>query len=85
MEPIEKQLSIRGINVTYYEWGMGGETTSCSSRDGFHPGVLGAPYEIWGGTTVWALDMRGHGRSDNFGPYEWSISVRRGCFTRQWS
>ena len=74
MQPIEKQLSIRGINVTYYEWGdRAGDDVLFVHATGFHARCWDATIrELGSAFHCLALDMRGHGRSDNVGPYEWS-------------
>ena len=74
MQPIEKQLSIRGINVTYYEWGdRAGDDVLFVHATGFHARCWDATIrELGSAFHCLALDLRGHGRSDNVGPYEWS-------------
>ena len=74
MQPIEKQLSIRGINFTYYEWGdRAGDDVLFVHATGFHARCWDATIrELGSAFHCLALDMRGHGRSDNVGPYEWS-------------
>ena len=73
VQPIERQLSIRGINITYYEWGeRGGTDVLLAHATGFHARCWDATIrELGSSFHCVALDMRGHGRSDNVGPYEW--------------
>ncbi|GIT39196.1 MAG: hypothetical protein Ct9H300mP8_03920 [Gammaproteobacteria bacterium] len=84
MEPIEKNLSIRGINVTYYEWGdRAGDDVLFIHATGFHARCwdatireLGEPITVW----LWiceAMVVR------IMWSYEWSTFGADCCFTRQ--
>ncbi len=73
-EPIEHQLQTNGINLTYFEWGdPTGETVLLIHATGFHARCWDQVVaELGEGYHVYAVDMRGHGRSDKTPPYVWA-------------
>jgi pimeloyl-ACP methyl ester carboxylesterase len=73
-EPVEHQLNANGINLTYFEWGKAGDQpVLLIHATGFHARCWDQVVAALGdGYHVYALDMRGHGRSDKVPPYVWA-------------
>jgi len=77
-EPIEHRIDLGDGELSCYEWG------TTEDREVNHDVVLvhatGFHARCWDQvvrclperTHVWAIDMRGHGRSDKVGPYTWA-------------
>jgi pimeloyl-ACP methyl ester carboxylesterase len=72
-EPKEHQLQTNGINLTYFEWGdPEAEPVLLIHATGFHARCWDRVVaELGDGFHVYAVDMRGHGRSDKIPPYVW--------------
>jgi pimeloyl-ACP methyl ester carboxylesterase len=69
----ELRLAVNGIELACFEWGKpGGQQALLAHATGFHARcwdqVIALLPADW---HVFALDMRGHGRSDNDGPFGW--------------
>ena len=63
-----------GVRLCYFEWGAPNEkpTVLCVHATGFHARCWdGVIRELGEGWHVVALDLRGHGRSEKRGPYDW--------------
>ena len=73
-EPIEHQLHTNDINLTYFEWGdPNGQDVLLIHATGFHARCWDRVVaELGEGYHVYAVDMRGHGRSDKIPPYVWA-------------
>ena len=73
-EPIQHQLHTNDINLTYFEWGdPAGEPVLLIHATGFHARCWDqVAAELGDGYHIYAVDMRGHGRSDNTPPYVWA-------------
>ena len=70
----EKYLQINGIRLCYMEWGTaspGAETYLLIHATGFHSRCWDQTIASMGEAHVIAVDMRGHGRSDNDEPLTW--------------
>lgn len=71
--PRELRLAVQGIELTCFEWGeSGGQQVLLVHATGFHARcwdrVVALLPQDW---HVYAVDMRGHGRSSNDGPFGW--------------
>jgi len=72
MNPVEKQIQVNSVNLTYFEWGERlDRTILLVHATGFHARCWDQVVAELGGSHIIAVDMRGHGRSQNQGPYEW--------------
>lgn len=77
-EPHEQYLQVRDLRLCYFEWGtatQGQPTYLLCHATGFHArcwdSVVAAVHQQAPNAHVVALDMRGHGRTDNSPPYDW--------------
>jgi pimeloyl-ACP methyl ester carboxylesterase len=72
--PVEHQFNANGINLTYFEWGEpGNQAVLLIHATGFHARCWDRVVDQLGtGYHVYAVDMRGHGRSDKTPPYVWA-------------
>ncbi len=71
-EPVEKQIHVNGVNLTYFEWGERVDhTILLVHATGFHARCWDLVVAEMGDRHIIAVDMRGHGRSQKQGPYEW--------------
>ncbi len=82
-EPAARSVRVNGIELSYFEWpGAPGSTEPplvFAHATGFHARVFDAIIDHFPERCVFALDMRGHGRSTG-GPVEhWSQMARDIC------
>ncbi|MGD8418304.1 MAG: alpha/beta hydrolase [Pseudomonadales bacterium] len=72
-EPREHQFQTSGPRLTYFEWGQSGEPeVLLLHATGFHARCWDQVVRALGpGYHVYAVDMRGHGRSERTPPYVW--------------
>ena len=71
-EVIESQYHANGINLTVYEWPADGPKVFFAHATGFHARCWDGVIERLPGLHCYAIDMRGHGRSDKpEPPYVW--------------
>lgn len=72
-EPIQHEYQTSGPRLTYFEWGEpGGQPVLFLHATGFHARVWDQTIRHLGpGYHAYAVDMRGHGRSDRVPPYVW--------------
>jgi pimeloyl-ACP methyl ester carboxylesterase len=72
-QPLEHQFQTSTARITYFEWGPAdGAVVLLLHATGFHARcwdqvVASLPPQLH----VYAVDMRGHGRSEKIGPYQW--------------
>ncbi|HAK53145.1 MAG TPA: alpha/beta hydrolase [Gammaproteobacteria bacterium] len=72
----EKYIEVNGANLCYFETGEclpGRDSFLFVHATGFHARCWDRTVRHLGNHHVVAVDMRGHGRSDNVGPYSWDI------------
>lgn len=72
-QPLEHRYDANGIGLTYFEWGEpGAQQVFLVHATGFHARCWDQVVaELGEGYHVYAVDMRGHGRSDKVPPYVW--------------
>ena len=72
-EPREHCASVRGTEITYFEWGdPTDQPVIMLHATGFHARCWDAAVAaLGGGYRVIAVDQRGHGRSGKNGPFGW--------------
>lgn len=71
-EPKESRLQIDGIDLQVYEWPGEGQPVFLAHATGFHARCWDQVVAHLPGRHVFAIDMRGHGRSDKpEPPYHW--------------
>jgi len=71
-EPKESRLRINGIELQVYEWPGEGQPVFLAHATGFHARCWDQVVAHLPGRHVFAIDMRGHGRSDKpEPPYAW--------------
>lgn len=73
---VERSVSVNNIDLCYFEWGeeyREGETILLVHATGFHARCWDKTADLLPGKHVIAIDMRGHGRSDNTPPISWHI------------
>ncbi len=73
-QPKQHQLSFPGVDLCVFEWGQpGGQQVLLVHATGFHARcwdqVVAKLPQDW---HVYAVDMRGHGRSSNTEPFTWA-------------
>ena len=80
-EPIERRFQTSGPQLTYFEWGRKGEPqVLLLHATGFHGRCWDEVVRVLGpGYNVYAVDMRGHGRSDKVPPYVWATFAQDIC------
>ncbi len=73
-EPRQHEFQTSGPKLCYFEWGEpGGQTVLLLHATGFHARCWDQTIARLGdGYHVYAVDMRGHGRSDRVPPYVWA-------------
>lgn len=71
--PQQHEFQTSGPRLTYFEWGEpGGRPVLLLHATGFHARCWDRVVaELGEGYHVYAVDMRGHGRSENTPPYVW--------------
>ena len=70
----ENYVSVNGTNLCWFEWGSqykDEETVLLVHATGFHARCWNQIVNHLGRKHVIAIDMRGHGRSDNTPPFDW--------------
>ncbi len=73
-EPTERQVALDGVSFTYFDWPGDGPTVVLAHATGFHGRTWDAVARALPGFRVLALDLRGHGRSDQTGePDSWEV------------
>ena len=72
-QPEQHEFQTRGPKLTYFEWGKpGDQPVLLLHATGFHARCWDQVVaELGPGFHVYAVDMRGHGRSDNTPPFIW--------------
>ncbi len=71
-EPIEHRARVNGVDLCYFEWTGAGPTIFLAHATGFHARCWDQVVARLPGRRVIAVDMRGHGRSENVAPpYNW--------------
>ena len=72
--PIERRLSVNGINMCYFQWGTPSHpTVLLLHATGFHARCWDQVIRsIKTPVNVISVDLRGHGRTDKQGPYDWN-------------
>ncbi|HKS91638.1 MAG TPA: alpha/beta hydrolase [Tepidiformaceae bacterium] len=71
-EPIESTLQINGLNIATYAWPGSGTPVFFAHATGFHARCWDQVIERLPGVPCFAIDMRGHGKSDKpEPPYNW--------------
>lgn len=71
---IEKTACVNDVDLCYFEWGQEyreGETILLVHATGFHARCWDKIADLLPGKHIVAIDMRGHGRSDNTPPISW--------------
>jgi pimeloyl-ACP methyl ester carboxylesterase len=73
LEPVRHDLQTSGPRLTYFEWGQPDEQpVLLLHATGFHARCWDRVIaELGPGYRVYAVDMRGHGRSERVPPYVW--------------
>lgn len=77
MQPVEHSFQSTGARLTYFEWGQVGDPqVLLIHATGFHARcwdavVAAMPTGPGKGYHIYAVDMRGHGRSERLAPYVW--------------
>jgi len=72
--PVEKQLKINGVELTVFEWGeKQNNSILLVHATGFHARCWDQVIRHLGDIHTVAVDMRGHGRSENTGPFSWNV------------
>ncbi len=74
LEPIAREFQTSGPRLSYFEWGdPGAQPVLLLHATGFHARCWDRVVaELGDGYHVYAVDMRGHGRSDRTPPYVWA-------------
>ena len=74
LHPIEHRIDLGDGELACFEWGMtGGREVVMVHATGFHARCWDRVIQaLPAHTHVWAIDMRGHGRSAKRGPYTWA-------------
>lgn len=73
-EPLERQVTLDGVSFTYFEWPGDGPTVLLAHATGFHGRTWDAVATALPGFRLFALDLRGHGRSAKTGePDSWEV------------
>ena len=73
-EPEEKQFEINGVKLTVFEWGeKHEESVLLVHATGFHARCWDQVIRNLDDYHAVAVDMRGHGRSENTGPFSWDV------------
>lgn len=78
MQPVEHSFNARGARICYFEWGRAGDQpVLLIHATGFHARVWDQVVKALGpGFHVFAVDVRGHGRSEKTGPMpEWTVAA----------
>lgn len=77
-EPIRHDLQTSGPRLTFFEWGdAGSQPVLLLHATGFHARCWDRVVaELGSGFHVYAVDMRGHGRSERIEPYVWDTFAR---------
>ncbi len=77
-EPARKEFQSSGPRLTYFEWGRPGDPqVLLLHATGFHARCWDQVVAALGpGHHVFAVDMRGHGRSEKVPPYVWDAFAR---------
>lgn len=71
-EPTASRLKVNGIELQLYEWPADGPTVFFAHATGFHARCWDGVIKRLPGIHAFAIDMRGHGRSDKpEPPYPW--------------
>lgn len=72
-QPVRRDYQTRGPRLTYFEWGeVGSQPVLLLHATGFHARCWDQVVHALGpGYHVFAVDMRGHGRSERVPPYIW--------------
>lgn len=74
MNCIERRVRVNDIDLCFFEWGQEhreGATILLAHATGFHARCWDKTAELLPGKHVVAMDLRGHGRSDNTPPITW--------------
>ncbi len=74
MNCIERRVRVNDIELCFFEWGQEhqeGATILLAHATGFHARCWDKTAELLPGKHVVAMDLRGHGRSDNTPPITW--------------
>lgn len=67
-------MQVGDLSITYFEWPGKGRPVVLAHATGFHARTWDAVARLLGGRRVIAIDLRGHGRSDNFEPPQpWDV------------
>ena len=72
----EKYITVNGIKLCYFEYGSELEekpTYLLVHASGFHARCWDKTISHMQGCHVLAVDLRGHGRSQNHGPFSWDV------------
>ncbi|HEY5645941.1 MAG TPA: alpha/beta hydrolase [Pseudomonadales bacterium] len=78
IDPTEHEYQTSGPRLTYFEWGSPGQQpVLLVHATGFHARCWDQVVRALGpGYHVYAVDMRGHGRSERVAPYVWDTFAR---------
>lgn len=72
MRPIESKVEVAGVGVAVYEWPGAGRPLFFVHATGFHSRCWDQVITNLPGRQCYAVDLRGHGRSDKpTPPYDW--------------
>lgn len=67
-QPAEHRVQVGDLSITYFDWPGEGRPIVLAHATGFHARTWDSLARLLGGRRVVAIDLRGHGRSDNFEP-----------------
>ena len=74
VQPVQHQAKFNGVELCWFEWGQP-KTSEISillvHATGFHARCWDQVIAAMPGRHVLSVDMRGHGRSEKTGPYNW--------------
>jgi pimeloyl-ACP methyl ester carboxylesterase len=71
-QPVAKHLQTSSVNLSYFEWGRSGDpVVLLVHATGFHGRIWDETVKRLDGWHVYAIELRGHGRSDKRSPYDW--------------